>query len=71
MRLQLQASGIIEPHAGKVIERLVGSLAGVAHVQANLEARTVTVEYDEAQVSADAIKRAIRLLGYQFTDKGE
>jgi copper chaperone CopZ len=47
------------------VKRAVGKLPGVASVEASHSAQNVTVDYDEAQTSLDAIKAKISTLGYQ------
>jgi copper chaperone len=47
------------------VKRVVGKLPGVASVEASHTASRVTVDFDEAQTSLDAIKSKIAGLGYQ------
>ncbi|MFQ6020047.1 MAG: copper ion binding protein, partial [Dehalococcoidia bacterium] len=70
-RTQLLVLGMMGSHCEENITKAVGSLPGVVSVEVNLGTDTVTVEHSDALVSAAAIKRTIRGLGYEVVDKGE
>ena len=46
------------------VERAVSSLTGVRHVQVNLDAKMVKVDYDESLVDSDAIRTRMEDAGY-------
>lgn len=58
----LEIGGMSCGHCVAAVERALGGLAGVRAVDARVGA--ATVEYDEAQVSAEALSAAIRAAGY-------
>jgi len=70
-RLELLVLGMMGSHCEGIIKRTMGAMPGVVSVAVNLGTDTVTVEYAEAIVSAAAIKKAIRDLGYEVSEKGE
>lgn len=70
-RIELLVLGMMGTHCQDNIERAVGALDGVARVQVNLGTDTVTVEYTASLISASQIRRAIRDLGYNVSDKAE
>ncbi len=70
-RVELLVLGMMGSHCRETIERTVGALDGVAHVQVNLGTDTATVDYAAGVISAAQIRKAIRDLGYQVSDKAE
>ena len=50
-------------HCEANVEKTVKALAGVENVKANRVERTLTVEYDEAQVSPSQLKEAVDGIG--------
>lgn len=52
-------------HCKASIEGAVGGLDGVARAEVDIEARTVSVEFDEAVVDMSAIVVAIEDQGYE------
>lgn len=52
-------------HCKSTLESAVSSVSGVRSAQANLDAKTVTVDYDEAAVDLSAVVGAIEDAGYQ------
>ena len=61
----LKVDGMSCGHCKMSVEKAVGSLAGVARAQVNLEAGNLSVSFDEARVSLEAIKEAVRDAGYE------
>ena len=51
-------------HCKTTVEGAVSALAGVSSATVDLEANTVTYQYDEAQVSDDQVVKAINDSGY-------
>ncbi len=70
-RLQLLVLGMMGAHCEESITSALKALPGIVSVQATSSTDTVIVEYSEALVSAAAIKRTIRGLGYEVSEKGE
>jgi len=70
-RVKLLVLGMMGSHCEENITKAVSALPGVASVNVNLGTDTVTVAFSEALVSAGAIKKTIRDLGYEVSDKGE
>ncbi len=70
-RIQLLVLGMMGTHCEEAIKKALGQVPGVVSVEVNLGTDTVTVEYSEAMVSAAAIKKTIRSLGYEVSEKGE
>ncbi|MEC1180779.1 copper chaperone CopZ [Metasolibacillus meyeri] len=60
----LNVQGMSCGHCVKAVEGSVGELAGVEQVTVNLEAATVAVAFDEAQVTVEKIKETIDDQGY-------
>ncbi len=70
-RIQLLVLGMMGTHCEEAIKKALGQVPGVVSVEVNLGTDTVTVEYSEAMVSAAVIKKTIRSLGYEVSEKGE
>ncbi len=70
-RIELLVLGMMGTHCQQSIERALGALDGVASVEVNLGADTVAVEYAAGIVSPAQIRKAIRDLGYEVSDKAE
>jgi len=51
-------------HCKQSIEGVVSALPGVRSVEVDIEPKTVTLEYDEAEVDLGQIVRAIEEVGY-------
>jgi Cu+-exporting ATPase len=68
-RLELLVLGMMGTHCQEIIERSVGELPGVVRVQVNLATDTATIEFAGSIVSAAQIKRTVRELGYQVSEK--
>ncbi|MDZ4278910.1 MAG: copper ion binding protein, partial [Dehalococcoidia bacterium] len=69
-RLDLLVLGMMGSHCEEIITRAVSELPGVVRVQVNLGTDTVSVEYASSIASSAQIKRTVRELGYQVSDKG-
>jgi copper chaperone len=65
MTQTLRVTGMTCGGCENAVKRAVGRLPGVASVDASHTAKNVTVEFDEAQTSLDAIKAKITMLGYE------
>lgn len=70
-RIQLLVLGMMGRHCEEAIKTALGQVPGVVSAEVNLGTDTVTVEYADAVTSAAVIKRTIRSLGYQVSEKGE
>ena len=55
-------------HCVSSIEGSVGALAGVDKVKVNLEAKNVSVSFDESAVALDEIVKTIEEQGYDVGD---
>ncbi len=60
----LRVDGMSCEHCVKAIKNAVGTLSGVARVEVDLNAKTVTVEHDPAQSPLEKIKLEIEGQGY-------
>ena len=63
-RTVLRVDGMSCEHCVKAIKNAVGTLSGVASVEVDLNAKTVTVEHDPAQSPVEKIKLEIEGQGY-------
>ena len=63
-RTVLRVDGMSCEHCVKAIKNAVGTLSGVARVEVDLNAKTVTVEHDPAQSPLEKIKLEIEGQGY-------
>jgi Cu+-exporting ATPase len=70
-RLDLLVLGMTAGHCDLIIEKALRSLPGVRFVVVNCATDSVSVDYLDVQVSPSAIKRTIRELGYEVSEKGE
>jgi copper chaperone len=57
-------------HCVRAVTQAVEALAGVTRVSVSLSGKTVAVEHDAAQASADAIRLQIEEQGYDVTGGG-
>lgn len=56
-------------HCAANVENALKAVHGVASAEANLNDKTVTVEFDEQQTSEAALKAAVDAVGrYELTD---
>jgi Cu+-exporting ATPase len=70
-RLQLLVLGMMGSHCEENISAALKGLPGVVSVQATSATDSVIVEYSDAVVSAATIKKTVRELGYEVSEKGE
>ena len=70
-RLDLLVLGMTPGHCDLIIEKALRDMPGVRSVVVNCAIDSVSVEYLDAQVTAAAIKKTIRELGYDVSEKGE
>ena len=70
-RIELLVLGMMGTHCQQNIEQAVGALEGVARVEMNLGTDTAAVEYAAGVISPAQIKKTIRELGYEVSDKAE
>ena len=62
----LKVDGMSCEHCVKAVTKAAGSLPGVESVAVDLNAKTVTVEYDPNQSTLDKIKFEIEDQGYEI-----
>lgn len=60
----LNVEGMSCSHCENAIKKAVSALNGVDSVSVDLNAKTVTVEYNAANITLDAIKEVIEEQGY-------
>ena len=60
----INVEGMSCDHCKMAVTKAVGALEGVSTVEVSLENRTVSVEFEEAQLPLDIIKEAIEGQGY-------
>ena len=70
-RLNLLVLGMMGSHCEENITAALKALPGVISVQATSATDSVSVEFSEAQVSPATIKKTVRELGYEVSEKGE
>jgi len=70
-RLQLLVPGMTDGEGEENVTAALKALPGVVAVQATSATDTVSVEFSEALVSGATIKKAVRGLGYEVSEKGE
>ena len=70
-RLPLLVLGMTGSQGEEGLRKALGSLPGITSVAVNLATDTVAVEFSDALVSAATIKKTVRSLGYEVTEKGE
>jgi copper chaperone len=63
-KVTLLVEGMSCGHCVKAVESSVGGLNGVASVKVDLENKKVDVEFNQAEVTVDAIKETIDDQGY-------
>ncbi len=61
----LRVTGMTCGGCENAVKRAVGKMAGVSAVEASHQGQRVTVSFDAAEVSLDAVKARIAALGYQ------
>lgn len=60
----LKVDGMSCSHCVNAVTKAVESLDGVSNVAVDLDAKTVTVEYDSDKVTLDSVKLEIEDQGY-------
>ena len=65
MILTLTVTGMTCGGCENAVKRAVGKMPGVAEVSASHQEQRVTVSYDAAQVTPEAIAAKINALGYR------
>jgi Cu+-exporting ATPase len=70
-RLDLLVLGMTPGHCDLIIEKALRGLPGVRDVVVNGATDTVRVDYLDVAVSPSTIKKTIRELGYEVSEKGE
>lgn len=70
-RLELLVLGMMGTHCEANIAKVAGGIPGVVRVSVDLARDSVSVDFAGAVVSGAEIKRAIRGLGYQVSEKAE
>jgi len=70
-RLDLLVLGMTPGHCDLIIEKALRGLPGVRDVVVNCATDTVRVDYLDVAVSPSTIKKTIRELGYEVSEKGE
>lgn len=60
----LNVEGMSCPHCKKAVEKALKTLDGVQAAQVNLDSGAVTIEHDNAVISAEGLKKTIREAGY-------
>lgn len=63
-KIVLNVEGMSCSHCVNAVNNAASALAGVSSVEADLAAKTVTVEYDPKKVTLENIKLAIEDEGY-------
>jgi copper chaperone len=63
-KVTLNVEGMSCGHCVKAVESSVGGLNGVASVKVDLENKTVDVEFNQGEVTLEAIKETIDDQGY-------
>ncbi len=64
-KVTLNVEGMSCGHCVKAVEGSVGALNGVSSVKVDLDNKKVDIEFNEAQVTIDAIKETIDDQGYE------
>ena len=60
----IKVEGMSCEHCVKAVTNAVNSVTGIGSVSVDLDAKTVTVEYDAAKTSLESIKTEIEDQGY-------
>ncbi|GLC81571.1 copper ion binding protein [Lacrimispora brassicae] len=64
----IKVDGMACEHCVKAITNAVGALSGISGVSVDLEGKTVTVDHDPDQASAQTIKSEIEDQGYDVIE---
>ncbi len=65
----LNVPGVSCAHCKRAIEGAVAPLAGVHRVEVDVDAKSVTVEFDEQAVALETIEAAVREAGYDVAGR--
>ena len=65
----LNVPGVSCNHCKMAIENAVGALDGVELVAVDVAGKSVTVDYDEAEVTLEAVEAAVREEGYDVAGR--
>ena len=63
--VRLPVHGMTCANCARSVERKLTATSGVIKATVNLEAANASVEYDPGRVKPDALKDAVRQLGYE------
>ena len=63
--VRLPVQGMTCGNCARSVERKLSATPGVLKATVNLEAAHASVEYDPGRVKPDALKEAVRQLGYE------
>lgn len=61
----LNVEGMTCSHCTKAVEQALMTLDGVKTASANLEAKTVSIDYDTSLIQENELKRTINDAGYE------
>lgn len=68
MNKTFTVDGMKCPHCQANVENALKAVAGVRSAKADIEAKSVTVDYDDAQVAPEQLKQAVDEAGhYEMT----
>jgi len=70
-RAEFLVLGMMGTHCQSIIEKTVGELDGVVRVRVNLGTDTATVDYLGRVITSGEIKKVIKELGYEVSEKVE
>lgn len=68
MRATLSVPEVHCGHCKSSIEGALSQLNGVSRAEVDLDARTVTVDYDESEVERDTVVATINSIGYDVAE---
>jgi len=63
--VRLPVQGMTCGNCARSVERKLAATPGVIRATVNLETASAAVEYDPGRVQPDALKEAVRQLGYE------
>ncbi|HUI69966.1 MAG TPA: copper ion binding protein, partial [Spirochaetia bacterium] len=61
---EITVTGMTCASCSSRVEKVVGNLSGVKTASVNLATEKLHLEYDEGQISFDAVKKAVEEAGY-------
>jgi len=65
----MQIGGMTCAACAKAVERAVQKVDGVKEANVNLATEKLTVEYDPAQATSEAVREAVRKAGYEAREE--